>query len=61
MWVIPDFGIWGIFLQGEKSWGAKIHTSFGIEFLRKTVTIAALTLATLGNTKIGFGRSVCVM
>jgi len=32
MWVIPDFGIWGIFLQGEKSWGAKICTSFGIEF-----------------------------
>jgi hypothetical protein len=34
MWVIPDFGIWGIFLQkkGEKSWGAKIRTSFGVEF-----------------------------
>jgi hypothetical protein len=26
------FVIWGIFLQGEKFWGAKIHTSFGIEF-----------------------------
>jgi hypothetical protein len=34
MWVIPDFGIWGIFLQGEKSWGAKIRMSFGVEFLR---------------------------
>jgi hypothetical protein len=20
MWVIPDLGIWGIFLQGEKFW-----------------------------------------
>ncbi len=32
-WVIP-FGIWGIFLQGEKSWGAKIGTSFSVEFSR---------------------------
>jgi hypothetical protein len=34
MWVIPDFGIWGIFLQGEKFWGGKIRTSFGIKFLQ---------------------------
>jgi hypothetical protein len=32
MWVIPDFRIWGIFLQGEKSLGAKICMSFGVEF-----------------------------
>jgi hypothetical protein len=32
MWVIPDFRIWGIFPQGEKFWGGKIYTSFGIKF-----------------------------
>jgi hypothetical protein len=41
VWVILDFRIWGIFLQGvvawlqgEKSWGAIIHMSFGVEFSR---------------------------
>jgi hypothetical protein len=27
-----DFGIWGIFLKGEKFWGAKICTFFLVEF-----------------------------
>jgi hypothetical protein len=30
----PGFQDLGIFLQGEKSSGAKIHTSFGVKFMR---------------------------
>jgi hypothetical protein len=53
MWVILNFGIWGIFLQGEKFLGAKICASIGVEFLA-VESIGMFALALYGYVYTSF-------
>jgi hypothetical protein len=49
MWVIPDFRIWVIFLQGEKFWGerkfARLSASnFAVESVPSVITTSVMAL-----------------
>jgi len=57
VWVIPDFGIWGIFLQGEKFWEQKFAHLWTSNFRGRIhsdmLTKAAVTLLALAPWAAG--------